>query len=87
MLPRRGSPWLDDEATDASIVEVRAADTIGLLYRLASALESCAVDVRAARLSSLGPAAVDAFYVVPPAAPDVDRARARIEAALRSAAT
>lgn len=77
--------WFDDQATDALIVEIRTPNSIGLLYRLAGALESCAVDIRAARVSTLGPAAVDAFYVALPRAAEPLRARARVEAGLTTA--
>jgi len=55
--------WFDDVATDATILEVRTRDAIGLLHRLTSALESSGVDIRAARISSLGAHVVDAFYL------------------------
>jgi [protein-PII] uridylyltransferase len=50
-------------ATDAVVLEVRAADSPGLLYRIAHALEDAGADVRAARISTLGTAVVDAFYL------------------------
>jgi [protein-PII] uridylyltransferase len=50
-------------ATDAAVLEVRAADSPGLLWRIASALENAGADVRAARISTLGAAVVDAFYL------------------------
>jgi [protein-PII] uridylyltransferase len=56
--------WHRDAATDAVVLEVRAADAPGLLYRVAHALEEAGADVRAARISTLGGAAVDAFYLV-----------------------
>jgi [protein-PII] uridylyltransferase len=55
--------WFDDVATDATILEVRARDRIGLLHRVTSALEDCGVDIRSARISSLGAHVVDAFYL------------------------
>jgi [protein-PII] uridylyltransferase len=55
--------WFDDEATEATIVEFRAADAIGLLCRVTAALERCQLDVRSARVSSTAGAVVDAFYV------------------------
>ncbi|MGI8881758.1 MAG: [protein-PII] uridylyltransferase [Jatrophihabitans sp.] len=55
--------WFDDEATEATIVEIRAEDSFGLLHRLTAALEECALDVRSARISTLGGSVVDAFYV------------------------
>lgn len=56
--------WHRDAATDATVLEVRAADAPGLLYRVAHAIEGAGADVRAARISTLGGAAVDAFYLV-----------------------
>lgn len=55
--------WFDDEATDAIIVEIRASDSFGLLHRLTGALEASTLDVRSARISTLGRSVVDAFYV------------------------
>lgn len=55
--------WFDDAATDATVLEFRGEDSIGLLCRLTAALERCGLDVRTARVSSLGGAVVDAFYV------------------------
>ena len=46
-----------------TVLEVRAADSPGLLYRIAQALEDAGVDVRAARISTLGAEVVDAFYL------------------------
>jgi [protein-PII] uridylyltransferase len=54
--------WFDD-ATDATVVEFRGEDEIGLLFRITSALERAGLDVRAARVSSVAGAVVDAFYV------------------------
>jgi len=56
--------WLHDIATDATVLELRAADRRGLLYRVAAALESVKAPVRAARVSTFGADAVDAFYLV-----------------------
>ncbi|HJQ42373.1 MAG TPA: [protein-PII] uridylyltransferase [Jatrophihabitantaceae bacterium] len=55
--------WFDDEATDATVVEIRTSDAIGLLCRLTAALERCQLDVRSARVSSTAGSVVDAFYV------------------------
>ncbi|MFL6131037.1 MAG: [protein-PII] uridylyltransferase [Mycobacteriales bacterium] len=56
--------WFDGAATDATVLELRAADAAGLLHRVTAALERCRLDVRGARVSTLGGAVVDAFYVV-----------------------
>jgi [protein-PII] uridylyltransferase len=50
-------------ATDAAVLELRAADSPGLLFRVAHALEEIGADVRAARISTLGGDVVDAFYL------------------------
>jgi [protein-PII] uridylyltransferase len=56
--------WAVDGATDATILELRAADDVGLLYRVAHALELAGANVRSARISTLGSDVVDAFYLV-----------------------
>lgn len=57
---------VDGASQTATVVEVRARDAAGLLYRLTSAIARCGVDVRAARVSTFGVEAVDAFYLVEP---------------------
>ncbi|HEV7624874.1 MAG TPA: HD domain-containing protein, partial [Streptomyces sp.] len=47
----------------ATVLEVRAQDAPGLLYRIGRALEGAGVVVRSAHVSTLGSNAVDAFYV------------------------
>jgi [protein-PII] uridylyltransferase len=42
---------------------VHADDEIGLLYRLASAFSELALDVRIAKVATLGKRVVDTFYV------------------------
>jgi len=56
--------WASEQATDATILELRAADDIGLIYRVAHALELAGANVRAARISTLGSDVVDAFYLL-----------------------
>ena len=58
--------WFDDAATDATVLELRAADAVGLLHRVTGALERCGLDIRSARVSTLGGAVVDAFYLLDP---------------------
>jgi [protein-PII] uridylyltransferase len=70
-------------ATDAIVLEVRAADSPGLLYRVTHALEGAGADVRAARISTLGTAVVDAFYLE--GTDWSDERRAEIEKAVLSA--
>ena len=54
--------WFDDSA-EATVVEFRGEDEIGLLYRITAALEQAGLDVRSARVSSVAGVVVDAFYV------------------------
>jgi [protein-PII] uridylyltransferase len=55
----------DNDATDAAtVVEVRAPDAVGVLYRITRALADADLDVRRAMVSTLGHEVVDAFYVV-----------------------
>ena len=54
--------WFDD-ATDATVLEVRGEDEIGLLSSISAAIERAGLDVRSARVSSVAGAVVDAFYV------------------------
>ncbi|HEY0530639.1 MAG TPA: [protein-PII] uridylyltransferase [Actinoplanes sp.] len=56
--------WQRDVATDAAVLELRAADSAGLLYRVATALDEAGAEVRAARISTLGGDVVDAFYLI-----------------------
>nr|WP_296068216.1 [protein-PII] uridylyltransferase [uncultured Actinoplanes sp.] len=75
--------WQRDVATDAAVLELRAADSAGLLYRVATALDEAGADVRAARISTLGGDVVDAFYLVGPWAEESERDR--VEAAVLAA--
>ncbi|WP_436850505.1 [protein-PII] uridylyltransferase [Streptomyces griseoloalbus] len=47
----------------ATVIEVRAQDAPGLLFRIGRALEDAGLRVRSAHASTLGANAVDAFYV------------------------
>ena len=54
--------WFDD-SVDATVVEFRGEDEIGLLCRITAALERAGLDIRSARVSSVAGMVVDAFYV------------------------
>ncbi len=54
---------VDDASLTATVVEVRAHDEPGLLWRIGRALGGCGLDVRSARVETLGAEAVDVFYV------------------------
>jgi [protein-PII] uridylyltransferase len=69
--PLRTAPprvlWVEDDVSQvASVVEVRAHDVIGLLYRLTRAISGVGLTVLSARVQTLGAEVVDAFYVVEP---------------------
>ena len=58
------SVHFDDAASlTATVVEVHAPDRMGLLYRASRAFAEFDVDVRMAKIHTLGDIAVDAFYV------------------------
>jgi [protein-PII] uridylyltransferase len=68
--PPRGAPipapkvtLVDGASATATVVEVRAHDAPGLLWRVGRALGECGLDVRAARVETLGAEVVDVFYV------------------------
>ncbi len=63
----RAPPWVGfvtGASERASVLEVRAHDAPGLLYRIGTTLSAAAVSILAARVSTLGSEAVDVFYVV-----------------------
>jgi [protein-PII] uridylyltransferase len=63
--PARINVTVDNEASEsATVVEVRAPDRIGTLYRITRALAELDLDVRLAKVATLGHEVVDAFYVV-----------------------
>ncbi|WP_082897849.1 [protein-PII] uridylyltransferase, partial [Rhodococcus sp. EPR-157] len=53
--------WFDGTDPGQVVLELRAEDRLGLLCRLATALESLGADVRWARVATLGTSVVDAF--------------------------
>ncbi|MFH8803752.1 [protein-PII] uridylyltransferase [Streptomyces sp. NPDC017936] len=73
----------------ATVIEVRAQDAPGLLFRIGAALEDAAVRVRSAHVSTLGSNAVDAFYVTtvdgaPLPADEAASSARKLEEALRA---
>ena len=54
----------DDRASeDATVIDVQAADAIGVLYRITQALAELDLDIRSARVQTLGERVHDSFYV------------------------
>ena len=73
---------VDNASNSATVVEVRAHDEPGLLWRIGRALGECGLNVQAARVETLGAEAVDVFYVTDAAGglltdPDVRRRTAK----------
>ncbi len=62
--------WFDDEATGGVVLELRATDRIGMLHRVAAALERCGTDVLWARVATLGASVVDSFGLASPDDPE-----------------
>ena len=53
----------DDASTNATVIDVRAPDDIGVLYRITRALTELDLDIRSAKVQTIGHHVVDAFYV------------------------
>jgi [protein-PII] uridylyltransferase len=63
--PARTQVVLDNDASaTATVVEVHAPDRAGTLYRITRALADVQLDIRHAKVATLGHEVVDAFYVV-----------------------
>jgi [protein-PII] uridylyltransferase len=64
-LPARtASVTFDNDASkDATVIDVEAPDTMGILYRITRALAELELDIRSAKVQTLGTHVVDAFYV------------------------
>jgi [protein-PII] uridylyltransferase len=63
--PARTQVTVDVDASDtATVVEVRAPDRIGTLYRITRVLAHLGLDIRSAKVATVGHEVVDAFYVV-----------------------
>ena len=62
-LPPPAVRFDDRASTTATVVEVQARDRIGLLYRVTRAFAEFDLDVRTAKVQTLGELVVDAFYI------------------------
>ncbi len=55
---------IDNDISElATVVEVHAPDEIGLLYRITQVVRELQLDLRSAKVQTLGPLAVDSFYL------------------------
>ncbi|MCC6435065.1 MAG: [protein-PII] uridylyltransferase [Acidimicrobiales bacterium] len=71
-IPKQARPWApfdnkilfdNDASASSTVLEVRAIDAIGLLYRITTAMAELNLDIRSAKVQTLGDHVVDAFYV------------------------
>jgi [protein-PII] uridylyltransferase len=53
----------NDASANATVIDVHAADRAGLLYRISEAIADAGLDIRSAKVQTMGPHAVDSFYV------------------------
>ncbi len=53
----------NDASSNATVLEVRAPDRIAVLYRITKALAELGLDIRHAKVQTLGDEVVDSFYV------------------------
>jgi len=84
--PPRTQVTVHTEASDtATVVDVRAPDRIATLYRITRVLADLGLDIRSAKVATIGHEVVDAFYVVDSAGAKVtdDEGVATIEGALK----
>jgi [protein-PII] uridylyltransferase len=80
---------VDNEASEtATVLEVRAADALGVLYFVTKALADLDLDIRSAKVQTLGHEVVDTFYVTDAGGKKITDAEhlAEIEAAVLHAA-
>jgi [protein-PII] uridylyltransferase len=53
----------DDASSGATVIDVEGPDAVGVLYRITRALADLDLDIRSAKVQTLGTNVVDAFYV------------------------
>ncbi len=67
LAPAAPTVRFDDSASsNATFLEVRAPDMVGVLHRITKAIADCGLDIRHARVLTLGNEVVDSFYVCEP---------------------
>jgi [protein-PII] uridylyltransferase len=74
-----------DDSDRATVLEVRDSDWLGLLHTVCACLAGLGIEVRSAHMETLGPQAVDVFYVGEPGAGPLSAVRraAAVEALTR----
>jgi [protein-PII] uridylyltransferase len=62
--PSEPQVLVDNELSEvATVLEVRAPDEVGVLYRITRAIADMDLDIRSAKVHTIGPDVVDSFYV------------------------
>jgi [protein-PII] uridylyltransferase len=62
--PARTAVTVDNETSStATVVDVEAPDAVGVLYRITRALAELDLDIRSAKVQTVGHQAIDSFYV------------------------
>jgi [protein-PII] uridylyltransferase len=54
----------NDASDEASVVEVQTQNAVGVLYRITRAFYDLRLDIRHAKVQTLGDEVIDSFYVV-----------------------
>jgi [protein-PII] uridylyltransferase len=57
---------LQDASPHSTVIEVRSADALGLLFAIAAAVGELDLDIHVAKIDTLGERVVDVFYVRTP---------------------
>jgi [protein-PII] uridylyltransferase len=85
--PPRRMVQVDNEISNvATVLDVHAPDSIGLLYRVTRTLAEFRLDIRQAKVQTLGPEAVDSFYLTDSHGSKLDEELlAELEVAIRHA--
>ena len=64
VLEARTTVHFDNDVSDtATVIDVQTVDAVGVLFRVTAALAEFDVDIRAARVNTMGIHVLDAFYV------------------------
>jgi [protein-PII] uridylyltransferase len=62
--PVRNAVNIDNDiSATATVIDVHAADGVGVLYRITDVLARHGLDIRSAKVQTMGAHVVDAFYV------------------------
>jgi [protein-PII] uridylyltransferase len=63
-MARAAVSFHNDASEGATVIEVHAPDQVGALYRITRAMADLDLDIRLAKIETLGHQIIDSFYVV-----------------------